>query len=523
MEAHVEHRRCRSQEVSDQQGALIEALERREMLASDAGIAEASSRVAFEAASQHVVQGSMASWLPDDWFDDNVETPRPVGAARQYSLLITRIQKRKLSPEDLELLETVIKDRAEYEQAAATMVLILNGGGNQAAYDRLYRRIIEATPNPAVLYDTVRFQLDDIMRYGKSRPDKASARYAWPGASMLLSAMHGYEASGQVRFLDVFVEAFDEMLASRSWQMQRTEDHRDRRMKTWHADVGDIGWTAFITYVGRLGYPVGLFAEAVKSEPKLRSVYGAKASRYVAAIEESLAEFEEDYRVIDKGRAGYYLRGAMGDVEPLNHLHTVGNTLVLLHAVTGKNKYRTRAEQLANYFKSALRVETNGTYTWGYQPTPENRTDHPPEMIYKGEVTAQFPVVAQQYGIGFTKKDLRVFAQSYLRNIYDKSGNFNMWVGTEPYRTDAPGAKRLRDRLTSVVGWMVYDGVEPTVTYAAENTLFRRPDLFPDAWLTDVKTIEMYAHRMTREMVGKRVEPGTGGPVNPFGRERIRG
>jgi hypothetical protein len=43
--------------------------------------------------------------------------------------------------------------------------------------------------------------------------------------------------------------------------------------------------------------------------------------------------------------------------------------------------------------------------------------------------------------------------------------------------------------------------------------------------VSDVKTIEMYAHRMTREMVGKRVEPGKGlkeQPMNPFGRERIR-
>src|SRR5687767_257993 len=219
-----------------------------------------------------------------------------------------RISERTITKDSLKDLRVAIRDDAESAAARETLLLIIRQGkGTVRQYDRLYRHIVGATPDPDLLFDTLRWQIDETIAMAKRQPNATSRLYAWTGGSALVSAMRGYEATGQSRFLDLFVRAFDKFLKARDSESGRTDEVRGRVMNTWGTVLGET-WTTLIAHVGRLGYPVGLFAKAVNGDPTPANAYGGKARKFVEAIEAALAEFDGEYRTVAGTGAGYYLR-----------------------------------------------------------------------------------------------------------------------------------------------------------------------------------------------------------------------
>jgi len=111
---------------------------------------------------------------------------------------------------------------------------------------------------------------------------------------------------------------------------------------------------------GMITYPMIAFARLVQADPKLEA-YKPKAAAYIQAVEELMEILEADWRENEAGEGWYAVpRGAPvwmdGIDEPFNHFLAVGRTMVELAAVTGKTKWRERAEKMARTFKNDLRL-----------------------------------------------------------------------------------------------------------------------------------------------------------------------
>ena len=421
----------------------------------------------------------------------------PHAASLTYQFLQRRIMTRQANvAEDLLGFHFIIQDLVDYDN----IKLALQAATKEPTperYNELYAHFSRATPIPDVVLQYLDVALARDIERGLATPDDAAQFYAWPAANGLTALVEAFDATQDVRFLELFIRTYDEILKARDSEHKRRDEVRDRVMKTWGYRHRER-WTCVMTHAGRIGYPVLRFCLAVdRADKKVRRQFNAKAQEYLNSIKTAIREFDDDFRVIPGTNEGYYVRASIGDVEPLNHMHAVGNSLVLLHVLTGKEEYKTRAEQLANYFRGSAERHDNGSLTWGLQPTPEQRTGHAPELMWKGEVTIGFPVTGLRHSIGFTRDDLLPIVNTFMKNVWRGNGVIN--TSTSPGLDEE---LKLFDftgwelRTASFLGWVRLDSVDPRVREAVEQAMISRTDLYPQGWLQNTKTIEIYAYRM---------------------------
>jgi hypothetical protein len=402
-----------------------------------------------------------------------------------------------VNADDLPGLGLVIHDDAEFARIRAAVESAAKEPSPER-YREVYALFSRATPNPEVLLQYLEEALGKELERGETSPDDATQFYAWPAVNGLTALIDGFEATQDVRFLELFIRTYDRILAHRDSEHRRRDEVRKRVMKTWGFRHRNR-WTCVMTHAGRIGYPVTRFCLAVRDDKQLRRQLKDKSQEYLNSIKLAIGEFDEDFRTIDGTNEGYYLRLAIGDVEPLNHMHAVGNTLVMLHVLTGKEEYKTKAEQLANYFRGSIQRETNGSYTWGLQPTPEQRKEHDPEFVWKGEVTIGFPLTALQHNLSFTREELYPLVTTFTKNVWrgGEGAVINNRIGQEV-------AGELKSfeflgwemRTASFLGWIKLDVLDPQVREIIEHAMIARTDMYPDGWLQNLKTAEIYAYRM---------------------------
>jgi hypothetical protein len=418
-------------------------------------------------------------------------------AAQTYQFLQQRIIHRQANMEDLPGFALVIRHPMELERVRQALEAAAREPTPER-YRELYALFSRAGPNADVLYQFLDAALALELERAAANPDRAAQLYAWPIAMGLSAVMDGYEATGEFRFLELFMRTYDRMLDARDSEHRRRDEVRERVMKTWGYHHRER-WTSVVTHAGRIGYPVGRFCLAIREDKQLRRQHNEKAQEYMNSIKVALREFDEDFRVIEGTNEGYYVRRSIGDVEPLNHMHAVGNALVLLHVLTGKDEYRAKVEQLANYFRGCIEQHANGSWTWGLQPTPAQRKGHDPELIWKAEVTMNFPLTAMEHGLAFTREELRPLVNTFMKNIWrgGEDASINVRIGPEM----AGELKRFRiigwnRHTSSFLGWICLDRLDRGVREVVEQAMIQRTDLYDEGWLEDFKTVEVYAHRL---------------------------
>jgi hypothetical protein len=334
------------------------------------------------------------------------------------------------------------------------------------------------------------------MSRGLDQPEVMALRLAWSWANSAQAALNAYRHTGEERFLDLMVPHFDEIMAKRDVVTGRLDETLGRPSKAWSSKVGDsTKWKAVLTHAGRLTAPMAEFVLLVNTRPALAR-YRVQAARLLPAIEAAVAEFDSDYRVIARRSAGYYVRREFGDVEPLNHMHAFGETLVLLYRITGKDKYRARVAELGRYFAASMFEQPNGTRVWGYQPTPENLTQHKPEPVWKAQVTIRFPLQGYLNGVVFTQDDARNLAAVFTRNVHRGGGSFATSIAQKAGHTFDKGSKRQVALGRTLALWIYLDQVDPAVRELIEQTVASDPSLFPGGWLQDYVMAEAYSHRL---------------------------
>jgi hypothetical protein len=351
-----------------------------------------------------------------------------------------------------------------------------------------------------VLYGYLDRAITETLARADEDGHENSQGYAWVWSYHARACVEAFEATGQERFLDLLTSSFDEILKHRDSERGKVDDIRGRMLHSWgRSDLEDEWpelkgkWTNVVSTPGRIGFPVLLFCKAVRQRGELQEKYAAKADQYLAAVAQAIDDFDADFRVMPDGKTGYYWRPAHGDIERLNHMLCAGTDLVLLAELTGAPKYRTMAEQLARFFRRCLWTE-NDAYVWGYAPSPENFTDHAGENVWKAQITVTFVPVAHDAGIEFDERDVRLFCNTFTRNVVRPDNALNGWIS-------ARLNERLRDGRRSLwtyhyLPWILFDRFDPSIRPMVEEIVASRGDHFQNGWLGHAMGGLAYAHRL---------------------------
>lgn len=310
--------------------------------------------------------------------------------------------------------------------------------GGWAAGEALLHGGGQAVSEPERLYR-------DRMRDPVWQLDYTGETFAWHAAYGMSGFLQGYEATGDTTFLDWGVKYYDALIAKMATGPDGYKGWigpYEYNEKYWcDAHVSDA-----ILFDGILD-----FAYAVTRDPKLKARYGAKARQYVSRAERDLLEkwdargtWHEDgpfgaYVAWDKyGMPGQYQGWtAKADCDdrsnltpPFNKQIDVGVAALRVWQITGKQKYRQRAEKVFGFMKSRMQ-RYKDEYHWNYFE-PAGQWDlaegsvpvrhwigvHPERNYQSGEVVNILK--AYNAGIVFTEEDIRGIVNTNLKMMWNQ-------------------------------------------------------------------------------------------------------
>jgi|GEM_PF-3980815 len=203
---------------------------------------------------------------------------------------------------------------------------------------------------------------------------------------------------------------------------------------------------------GGLLAPLIEFAVEVKGDPTIQnlpvasSTYLDKANEYIDKVADNIYPKWEPY-FKSSGSSGWY--GGPGGVYrwPTDEQYSIpGNTLpvnqstdmaqlwVRMYQATGESKYKTRATQVADWFKSKLQVKTapdgQQFYYWRYYypaGTWDSWNDVIPEDVNHGGTVMKFVSAAREAGIGFGESDMVLFGRTFSSQLWDPNSGSIYW------------------------------------------------------------------------------------------------
>ncbi len=257
--------------------------------------------------------------------------------------------------------------------------------------------------------------------------------------------------------------------------------------------------------------PICRFIALVRDDMDLSTAYGNKAERYLKVIERDLVpKWDKYWR--DWGDGGLLVApndpslAYPGISLPHNQYLAFGNVLVLLHRITGKNQYRKRAAKMARFFKSCLRLNDDH-YEWNYwDPTGpwDDRWNKPedirPEDTGHGSLDISFAIDAADAGIVFDQTDLKRFANTFLKV---------MWNGSleEPQVGGCVTTSRPTRQSGNVSDWLRLTRLEPRILQVCSRIIPQSGNLKAKAQLLRLLAVE---RRQRRQRSPLPAQPNSG-------------
>jgi len=402
------------------------------------------------------------------------------------------------------LLRAFIKEKrrnAENQNSAASKLL-----------QELYGLFVCSRPNPDIIYSFLESQKLDSWTANKDI-DEPGRPPGWQWKPCGNAMLYTYQATGEERFLNLFTRIADSYANQRDSEFGYEDQARGRILKSWssvihvkkgigseeHLKTGGLIRTNEITLAGLMVFPQTIFANIIRKDSYLNRKYGSAAERYIRVAEEALEEFESEFFVVPGSKMGYYSMPYDGRPEPLNHTHAAGAVFANLWAYTGKEDFRQRVERLSNYYKASIHKENNGSYSWGYRPTPNNFLDHRSEPIWKMRTTILLPIEAYKQNISFSSYDMKALSKTFLNNIVLPDYQINKYISLKDkkiLKVENLVRRGWELRPASLAGLIILDQFDPEVRTVVEGLVLNRLDFFPKCWLTSPITLEAYAYRL---------------------------
>jgi hypothetical protein len=370
----------------------------------------------------------------------------------------------------------------------------LEGNERSKAMHMLYAELMLAATDPDLLYQAAQADIETAFNNAKKDPTNHGQYFSWGLSRPLQACLIAYEATHQVRFLDLVSDAYERTLPFRDSELGRIDELRGKAMPSWGTDQygGEGRYTAEVTTAGRVSYPIARWIQFVRGDPELLAKYGDRADKYLATARQTMDAYLSEYRTIAGTNEGYFLHLPTGKAEPLNHMALATCCLAILHDLTGETKYMDAAKGIANYFKGCMWVDENDCLVWQYWPQPHDRLSRPVEHVWKARVTIEVPLDFAKRGIAFDDADMQRICNTFLTNIYQGHGKWNKHI-TSDY-SDFDEHAREPSGLLCMTPYIRLDEYNPRVREVIEEMMATRPDC--SGWLHRSHAILGYAHRL---------------------------
>lgn len=433
------------------------------------------------------------------------------GAFLTYDRLRESLVNNTITPESIIGFRAIVGESGRLSRIR-TLLENLKGTDRADVVTQLYAAFLRAESSANVLHDYLQLCIDRGMKEADTHPRSRAGYYAWSISYATYACIKAYERTGQVRFLELVASTFERILPYRDSQLHRVDELRGRTMHGWGSNTYHKGYyTTNVTAAGRITYPVACFCRIVYNSPLLQERFGERARRFLPIIEQVISDYDREYYTVKGTDQGYYIgyrpvgerkKGSKPrfGVEPLNHMLSAGNTLIILHDITGKPEYLNRARALAAYFKASMWIEENGCVVWSYAPTPRRRRHPSPEFIWKAQVTVHFALLAASHGIVFTEEDMRKICNTFMTNVYRESGSYNATIYQNFTPLDTFKGK-TRGGYVNMLPFIQLDQYCPSIRQVLEEMISRRPGV--GGWFARSNGAIAYAHRLTPTAVRK--------------------
>jgi hypothetical protein len=173
---------------------------------------------------------------------------------------------------------------------------------------------------------------------------------------------------------------------------------------------------------GMILYPILKFIAIVFDDETLAKDYRDMAIEWLELIQSEIMLKWNNYWC-NTGHGGYYVfpnnpaYREPGEILPYNQFLIFGRCLLVLYQLTGKEEYLYKTVKISNYFKSKLiLINEIDAYVWDYWAKIERHED-----ISHANLDIGFIIDAYEAGIVFTHEDLRKFANTFLKLMWNGS------------------------------------------------------------------------------------------------------
>jgi hypothetical protein len=329
-----------------------------------------------------------------------------------------------------------------------------------------------------------------------------------------------YRNTGETRFLDLFRQAFDQILERRDSVTGFQDALRQRSTHGWSSiniseekrsnHKGKPFLVGHITHAARIVYPATEFVRLVQQSPQLTARYGADAQRYITASRAAIDDFDTDWKPVAGLRVPgsdrplfWYRRPITNSLEATNHVHMVASTWLNLGQITGQTSYHEKAVDSLAVFQQGVKKENNHTVHWNYFPffaTKEqqrfaNGREYS-EAVWKASLTTPFIARAQRLGLEQAKPLSAAIAHSINQEILG-DGELRRNLSSKQSRWFDPGDtkdKKQLGKINNITYFLEYESIEPEIGRKIRRLFATRPDLLPMGWLGSPSGALGYAH-----------------------------
>lgn len=274
-----------------------------------------------------------------------------------------------------------------------------------------------------VLYPELKKGIDGVL---KKTPEMdadnmAGVYFAWTWSYLANAAINGYKTTQDTNYLNLIVDSFDEILKYRDSENGREDYFLKKSVPSWgHQREKHPHWWNEVTMPGRITAPICEFLLIVKGDEALKKRYAKQYSIYLKAVEDAVAVAMRFYKRTADGQGYFICKISDDEPEALNHSHSLGNALVFLYQLTGKQKYLSTIAEMLYYFKRNIEI-IQGRPAWSYIPYPGEKVV--PEYSRKAAVTMEFPYLAYQAGLFVSEEDMKDLTAVFLEVVY-RDGKF---------------------------------------------------------------------------------------------------
>lgn len=223
-----------------------------------------------------------------------------------------------------------------------------------------------------------------------------------------------YEATRDTQYLDRLIHRFDAFLQVRDDVTGRQDTARKRPMKSWGLQSRRLsGYHARLDLACHVYAQIAGFVRLVRGDQALVETYGHKADVYAAAIRESLADLEADWRDGPGEGEGYYFEIARGEPGSYEKQCMAGRTWLELGLATGDAPALDRASKVATLFRRRLSL-ADGAYDWEYRLVLEPAQRERSARFNHAAASVEFARACHENDIVFTEEDMERFCATFL-------------------------------------------------------------------------------------------------------------